>query len=103
MKNILDKAHPLGELETIEKRLLEIDGEREAREHNLHENFSGSVDDEMEAYDIKHLDIEKSQLELRRQFILDKREGWKQRVVWDLLVPIVVAIIAAYLTVILTR
>jgi hypothetical protein len=103
MKNILDKIYPSGALKTIEKRLLEIDEEREIREHNFHENFSGSSDDEIEFDEIKHLNTEQSQLELKRRFILDRREGWRQRIVWNLLVPITVAIIAAYFTVVFTR
>jgi len=84
-------------LETIEKRLLEIEEEKPRRIHNLSENFSNSDDDYVEGLEIGWLDNEKALLQLKRQFILDRREGWKSRVIWNILVPIVVAVITAYI------
>lgn len=83
-------------LEAIEKRLLEIEEEKPRRIHNLSEDFSNSEDDYIEGLEIGWLDNEKAVLQLKRQFILDRREGWKSRVVWNVLVPIVVAVITAY-------
>lgn len=84
-------------METIEKRLLEIEEEKPRRIHNLSEDFSNSEDDYIEGLEIGWLDNEKALLQLKRQFILDRREGWKSRVIWNILVPIVVAVITAYI------
>ena len=83
-------------LESIQSRLLEIQEERPRRLHNLKENYSSSIEDEMEAMDISFLDVEQAKLEMKRQFILDRREGWKAKVVWNIVVPIFLAIITAY-------
>lgn len=83
-------------LEAIEKRLLEIEEEKPRRIHNLSEDFSNSEEDYIEGLEIGWLDNEKALLQLKRQFILDRREGWKARIVWNILVPIVVAVITAY-------
>ncbi|KKS96766.1 hypothetical protein A3B05_00015 [Candidatus Giovannonibacteria bacterium RIFCSPLOWO2_01_FULL_43_160] len=36
-------------------------------------------------------------LEAERRFIIDRRNGWKPKVIWDVLVPIVVAVATAYI------
>jgi len=36
-------------------------------------------------------------LEAERQFILDKRNGWKQKVIWGVLVAIAVSVVATYI------
>jgi len=84
-------------LQEIEKRLLEIEEEKPRRIHNASENYSGSWEDELEAIDIAYLDVEKAILQMKRQFILDKRSSWKVRVFWNIVVPIIVATITAYL------
>lgn len=84
-------------LKDIEERLLEIEVEKPARIHNATENYSEDIDAVIEVQDIKALDDEKSQLQLKRQFILDNRHGWKARVFWSIIAPIIVAIITAYL------
>jgi len=84
-------------LQEIEKRILEIEEEKPRRIHNAQENYSASWEDEVEALDIAYLDVEKTKLQLMRQFILDKRENWKAKVVWNVVVPVVVATITAYL------
>ncbi len=101
-KNVFKYTGPLS-LKDIEERLLEIDAEKSARIHNAKEDYSGSIDDEIEANDIAYLDVEKTQLEMKRQFILDKRESWLPKTIWNLFVPIVVAIITAYITTILVK
>ncbi|HRH23108.1 MAG TPA: hypothetical protein PK295_00540 [Candidatus Magasanikbacteria bacterium] len=83
-------------LNSIEKRLLEIEEEKPRRIDNLQENYSASFEDEMEAMDIGYLDVEKAQLQTKRQFILDRRDSWKSKIVWNMLVPIVVSVITAY-------
>ncbi len=35
-------------------------------------------------------------LEAKRSFILDKRNSWKPKVFWDILVPFIVAILTSY-------
>jgi hypothetical protein len=51
--------------------------------------------------DIKYLDIEENQLKTKRQFILDRRNGWKHRIIWSIFAPIIVTIITLYLSSIL--
>jgi len=36
-------------------------------------------------------------LESERHFIVDRRNSWKPKVIWDVLVPIVVAVVTAYI------
>jgi len=85
-------------LSYIEKRLLEIDEEKDRRKFNLKENYTNSIEDTIEADDIKYLDIEKGKLQLTRQFILDKRDDWKAKVLWSIIAPTIVASIVAYIT-----
>lgn len=84
-------------LQEIEKRLLKIEEEKPIRIYNYYENYTESIDDEIEKSEIEWLDVEKTQLQLKRQFILDEREGWRARVFWNIVVPIIVATITAYL------
>ena len=101
-ENIFKYTGP-SSLKDIEERLLEIDAEKSARIHNAKENPSYDIDAIIEADDIEYLDVEKTQLQLKRQFILDKRESWLPKTIWNLIVPIIVAIITAYITTILVR
>lgn len=86
-------------LAQIEERLLVIEYEKPRRIHNAQENPSGDEWDQiMEADEIAHLDVEKAQLQLKRQFIIDRRESWLPKTIWNLIVPIIAAIITAYIT-----
>lgn len=87
----------INKLKKIEKRLLEIEEEKQRRLYNLKEDYSGSYNDDIEAEDIKYLDIEKGQLQLERQFILDSRNGWKSRMFWNVAVPVLVTITTLYI------
>lgn len=84
-------------LADVEKRLLEIDTEKASRIHNLQENYSASVKDYIEELDIDYLDIEKQQLQLRRQFLLDRMNGWKLKLLFVILTTIISPVITAYL------
>lgn len=95
-ENVLKYDGPTS-LKKIEARLLEIEHEKPMRIHNAKENYSGSIDDEIEADDIGYLDVEKAQLQLKRQFILDERNSWKAKSVWNVVVPIIASVITAYL------
>jgi len=90
-------------LTSIEKRLLEIDEEKSDRTFILKESYTGSFEDYMEKDAIAQLDIEKAKLQLKRQFILDRRNNWKARVFWSIVAPIIVATLVAYLTSIIVR
>lgn len=82
-------------LAEIEERLLVIEYEKPRRIYKVKENFNW--DDEIEASEIAYLDVEKAQLERKRQFILDRRNDWKAKGIWNIIVPIVVSVITAYL------
>lgn len=47
-------------LEEIEKRLLGLEEEKPRRIHNAGEDYSGRIEDEIEALDIQLLDVEKA-------------------------------------------
>ena len=98
MKESVFKYTGPSSLKDIEKRLLEIDTEKAARIHNIEEDFSSDIEMYMEADDIKYLDIEKTQLQLARQFILDKRESWLSKIIFSFITPITVAIITTVIT-----
>lgn len=87
-------------LKKIEERLLEIEHEKPMRMHNLGENFSAfahEMEGEIEADEIAYLDVEKTKLRLKREFILDSRSSWKAKTIWDVAVPIAVSIVTTYL------
>ncbi|MDZ4284421.1 MAG: hypothetical protein U1A28_01190 [Patescibacteria group bacterium] len=90
-------------LKAIEERLLEIEHEKPYRIFNLKEYYSASIEDFIEGEDIEFLNVQKTQLQLKRQIILDQRESWLPKTIWSFLVPIVLAIIAAYITTIFTK
>ncbi len=90
-------------LQETEKRLLEIEEEKPRRIHNLQENYSASIEDELEVINIANLDTDKITLQMKRQFILDRRNNWKARVFWSIVVPIIVTIITAYLASVFIR
>ncbi|GEM_PF-4832964 len=85
----------LSSLKDIEERLLEIDAEKSGRIHNAKENPSDDIYAFIEADDIDYLDVEKTQLQLKRQFILDERNDWKAKSIWNVIVPIFVSVITA--------
>jgi hypothetical protein len=72
-------------LKNIEDRLLEIEHEKEA----------GVI--------INKLTVEKEQLRLQRQFILDRRNSWKAKSVWNIIVPIVVSVMTTHLLSLMMR
>lgn len=94
-ENIFEYTGPTS-LKKIEGRLLEIEQEKSVRAHNAQENYSGIIEDQIEEEEIEHLDIEKKQLELKRQFILDQRNSWKSRGIWNIIVPIIVSVATVY-------
>lgn len=101
-ENVLKYTGPTS-LKGIEDRLLEIDHEKPMRIHNAGENYSGSINDEIEGDAIEHLDVEKNQLQRKLQSILDERNGWKAKSVWNVVVPIIVSIITAYVVSMLVK
>ena len=38
-------------------------------------------------------------LESERSFILDKRNDWKPRIIWDVLIPIAVSVVTSYIVI----
>jgi len=96
-ENVLKYTGP-SSLDGIEKRLLEIEHEKPMRIHNASENYTWSIEDEIGVDNIAYLDVEKAQLQLKRQFILDRRSSWMAKIIWDVIIPIVLAIITAYIT-----
>jgi hypothetical protein len=90
-------------LKSVEGRLLEIDAEKSARIHNIKDLSPNSIEIIEEVNGIKYLDVEKSQLQLKYQFILNRRESWLPRTAWSFFVPIVASIITAYITTILIK
>jgi len=93
MDNIKQKT-----LEEIENRLLEIEIEKPRRLYELKEDYTGSDGDEIEALNIDYLDTEKTRLEMKRRFILDKRYGWKAKTFWSIVAPIIVAVVITIIT-----
>lgn len=77
-----------GELDITEEKLLQI--EAELAEPFVKTMFVDPKRDQLRS--------EKSVLQMKRQFILDRRGSWKSRIIWDMLVPITLAIVTAYIT-----
>jgi len=95
-ENVLKYTGPTS-LRGIENRLLEIEHEKPMRIHNMKEDSLGFDEAEIESMDISYLDVERKKLQLKRQFILDGRGGWKAKGFWNVAVPIIVSVITAYL------
>lgn len=95
-ENLLRYRGPCS-LQDIEVRLLEIEHEIPMRINNARESFTDSIENDIESDAIAYLDVEKAQLQLKRQFILDERNGWKAKSLWNIVVPIIVSVITAYL------
>ncbi len=94
-KDNFNSYEKIKSLKDIERRLLEIEEEKPRRIHNASENYSAIFEDELEALEIAGLDVEKSVLQNKRQFILDKRNNWKARAFWSVVVPVIVSLITA--------
>ena len=102
MTKIKNQENPLKysgptSLKKIETRLLEIEHEKPMRIYNLEQENTGSDEDMEEAENIDYLDVEKNKLQLKRQFILGRRDNWKAKSLWNVIVPIIVSIITAYM------
>ena len=97
-ENLLKYKGPTS-LKGVEERLLEIEYEKPMRIHNIEENFprGNDIGYEIEIDSIAYLETEKSQLQLKRQFILDGRDSWKAKSVWNVIVPIIVSIVTTYI------
>jgi len=90
-------------LSQIEKRILEIVDKIANAPGELDESIRRSGTILKEEYTrrlkaiIEPLQKEKEKLNVQRRFILDRRESWLPKIIWNILVPILVATITAYL------
>ena len=82
----------------IEKRILEINEilADKNRERKMASGIAMPVFEKILANANRPLLEEKTQLETKRQFLLDKRDGLLWRVVWNIIVPILVSISTVY-------
>ena len=90
------KKIKLHTLKSIEKEIIENQKRLNEIEYTLREEYDGN-----KAYFLKHeaIEIKKDDkiLNLKRQYKLDARNGWKHRVIWSISAPIIVTIITLYL------
>ena len=68
----------------LRKRLEDV-GVSQSQLDGLVENENEPLQDELK------------KLEIKRQFILDRRNSWVAKSVWNVVVPIVISVITAYL------
>ncbi|MDP2704118.1 MAG: hypothetical protein Q8P01_02755 [bacterium] len=80
-------------LEHIEERLIII--EEEKVEHAPHPYSLQTLADKNK---IINLEKERAKLQLKRQFILDKRNNWKAKLLWSFIIPVVVSMIVSIIT-----
>jgi len=61
----------------------------------LQQNRSGGVSDYLEEIGIDELDVEREELIIKRQEILDERNGWKQKFFWSVLIPSLISVVSS--------
>ena len=85
-------------LNKIEKRILEINEilADKSRERKMASGIAMPVFEKILARENRPLLEEKTQLETKRQFILDQRDSLFWRIVWNIFVPILVSICTVY-------
>ncbi len=87
---------------SIEKRIIELKQEiakkpKELRKRLEDVGVSQSQLDGLVENENEPLQDELKKLEIKRQFILDRRNSWVAKSVWNVVVPIVISVITAYL------
>ncbi len=87
------RIFPKTTLYGIEERILDLKDELEAIRSPLGKRgmYFTTLTDE------KEIESELDKLTIRRQFILDKRDSLFWKIVWNIIVPVVVATITAYM------
>ncbi|MHB8870973.1 MAG: hypothetical protein ACYC5G_00740 [Candidatus Doudnabacteria bacterium] len=83
-------------LHKIEKRIIEIKQEIANKPKELRQPIPQEILDGQVRVAIKPLTEELEQLQLQRQFILDRRDNLFWKTIWNIIVPIVVSLITTY-------
>lgn len=88
-------------LRNIEKRISEIQKQIGQTYETAYKQFAvkNHADMAAEGGKTKLLRNELEELETKRKFIVDRRESWLPKTIWNLLVPIVVSILASVITI----
>ena len=84
-------------IKEIEKRIIEIKKEIAGKPKELKAPIAQVLLDGQIRNAIKPLQEELAILEIKRQFILDKRDSLFSRVIWNIVVPIIVSSVTAFL------
>lgn len=92
----------MSELKKIEKEILRLSMEISGKEKELSHRLSyygvtqGQLDRLVKA-DNKPLESKFERLEIKRRFILDRRESFIPKTMWNIVVPIVLSVVTAYI------
>lgn len=85
-----------GKLKKIEKQIIEIKEQINFNKNNdVSRQYGGEKSTLVELENEQLLD-ELDKLETQRNFLLDRRESWIPKTIWNVIVPIVVTVITLY-------
>lgn len=93
------------QLHSIEKRITEIQKQISQTYAIAYKKYAvkDHADMAAEGGKTKLLRNELEELETKRKFLLDRRESWLPKALWNVLVPIIVSIIASLFTLYVTN
>ena len=92
-------------LKSIESRIIEIQKQISQIYMTAYKKYpvKDHADMAAEGGETKLLRNELETLETRRKFLLDRRESWLPKSIWNVVIPIVVSIIASITTLYITK
>lgn len=86
-----------GKLKKIEEQIIEIKGQINLNKNNDVSLQCGGGKSPYVELENERLSDELDKLETQRNFLLDRRESWMPKTIWNVIVPIVVTIITLYI------
>jgi hypothetical protein len=92
-------------LKNIEKRIVEIQKQISQTYETAYKRFpvKDHADMAAEGGKTKLLRNELEELETKRRFLLDRRESWLPKTIWNVVIPIAISIIVTILTLYITN
>jgi len=81
-------------IKTIEKKIIENKKRLNEIEY-LHREEYTEPDDSFLMHEAIEIEKYNKILDLKRQYKLDRRNGWVSRIIWSILAPIIIAVIVS--------
>ena len=85
-------------LTKIEKKLVKNQENLNEIDYNMRENYS---EPEAEHWEFEANEIEKINkvLEIKRRHVLDRRNSWRAKIIWSVLIPIILSLLISILSI----